>query len=143
MRDPGPDDIDRLFARLEQVEPPADFAARLMARIDVGADAINRQPTWRRGLVYACAYLVTLVALAILAYSVGVSMAHNGTSTLIETLVRHAEVFSYAPGAYLQAILASIPWPQIAGLALDLLVLALVTRLLLRGARSFRGPAAA
>jgi len=143
MRELGQDDIDRLFARLEKVEPPSDFASRVMARIDARADAVNRQAVWRRGLIYTCAYIVTLVALAILAYSAGVNMAHNGTSTLIGTLIGHAEVFAYAPDAYVQAILASIPWVQVAGLALDLIVLTVVTRLLLRGARSFRGPAAA
>jgi hypothetical protein len=142
MRDLQPDDLDRLFARLDLVEPPADFTARLMARIDAGADVVNRQPIWRRGLVYACAYVAALIALVILAYSAGVSMAHNGTSTLVSTLTAHAEVFTYAPHAYIEAILATIPWAQIAGLALDLLLLGIVTRLLLRGARSLRMPAA-
>lgn len=141
MRDREQDDIDRIFARLEHLEPPADFVSRVMARIDAAAEAVERQTIWRRGLVYAGAYVATLVALAILAYSAGVKMAHNGTSTLIGTLVKHVEVFAYAPDAYLRAILASIPWPEVAGLALDLVVFAVMTRMLLHGARAFRAPA--
>lgn len=140
MRDTDLDDIDQLFARLERVEPPPGFSARVMERIAVDAVGATRQPSWRRGIAYGLAYLAALMALAVLAFSLGSGLEHNGTDVLVGTLVQHIELLSYAPSAYLGAVAASIPWLQVAGLTFDLVVLAVVTRLLLRGPRPDHHP---
>jgi hypothetical protein len=125
------DDIDLLFTKLEPLEPPVDFAERVLQRARAESTMPRTQPRFLVAL-YAAVYAMALVGLAVLAYALGLTIARNGTSALVATLLSDVAVFADAPSAYLEAILVSIPWLHLLGVALDLSVLFVVTKLLLR-----------
>lgn len=133
MQDQPFDDIDSLFARAGAVDLPDDFLSRVMDRLHRDG-AVAPSPRLR-GWAALCllAYGVALASLALLAYELGAAMGHSGTSTLLAALVSDVTLLADAPSAYLSALLTSMPWLHLAGVVVDLLVVAVFTRLLTRG----------
>jgi hypothetical protein len=131
--DPILDDIDLIFSRAGMVDPPEDFFARVMTQARAEGAVASRSGPRVATVCYALAYVLALLGLALLAYELGMAIAHNGTGALLATLAGDAGLLADAPGAYLGALLASIPWLHIVGVAVDLAILAIVTRLLLHG----------
>jgi hypothetical protein len=132
MQDEPLDEIDLLFSKMDSLEPPVDFAERVMQRARVEGVASRGQAGYLM-LLYAAGYTLALVSLAVLAYALGLSIARSGSSALISTLASDFALFADAPSAYLEAIIASVPWLHLLGVALDLAVLGLMTHQLLRG----------
>lgn len=137
MPEPELDDIDALFARTGMVEPPDDLLRRLMSQAQTEG-AIRQRAAGRAPALYAGAYLLALVGLAVLGYELGLAIAASGTASLLSVLVRDTTLISDAPDAYAGALLASLPWLHIAGVVIDLAILGLVTALAVRVAGSKR-----
>ena len=123
------DEMERLLARLNAVEPPADFVAGVMARVRQGE--VARWSRWQQA-AFGAAYVLTLVLLAVLAFATGAAMEHSGVRDLLQLAARDIEAVKTSPGLYASALLEAMPWLHLAALALDGLVLALSTRLLLK-----------
>jgi hypothetical protein len=121
--DPLLDDIDRIFARAGAVEPSPDLFSRVLAQT-------RPVPQMRSLLLYLATYLLTLAGLALFAYELGTAAVRSGATTLIAALAGDLTLLLDAPAAYLGALTASIPWTQTAGVLIDLVILAIVTRLL-------------
>ncbi|HLZ70126.1 MAG TPA: hypothetical protein VKV26_09505 [Dehalococcoidia bacterium] len=132
------DPIDRLYARLEGAEPPADFVARVMARARQGE--VARWQRWQRAL-FATGYVAALIALAVLAFLTGIELERSGLRALLSMALHDISVVTDSPGIYFAAVRDAVPWLHLIGVAADLALLALATRLLLKVSGS--APAAA
>ncbi|HTE83522.1 MAG TPA: hypothetical protein VK821_02205 [Dehalococcoidia bacterium] len=146
MPDPQLDDIDALFARTGLVEPPEDLLARVIAQARVDG-ALNEPAVRRSPALYAGAYVLALLSLAVLAYELGLAIAGSGTTSLVSVLASDGTLLRDAPAAYFGALLASLPWLHVAGVFIDLAILGVVTSLAVRVAGTARsswaaGPAA-
>lgn len=127
------DEIEKLLSRMEHLDPPDDFLQHVLGRARA-AEAVAAPSPVRRGMaLYASAYLLALAVLAVLAYELGLALGHNGTSALISALLSDLRLVGDAPGLYLGAVVSSLPWVQLAGVAIDLAIVFIMTRLLLRG----------
>lgn len=126
------DDVDRLFAHLERVEPPADLVARVMERARRREAA--RWPLWQQ-LLFGAFYLAALVVLAVLAYLTGGELEHAHLRDLISLAVHDVSLVTDSPGVYLAALRDAIPWVHVLAVIADAVVLAVATRLVLRAAR--------
>jgi hypothetical protein len=128
------DDVERLLARLASVEPPADFVQNVMSQTrGLAAAPAPERAAWARW-IYAGVYVLSMLSLLLLAYGLGLAVAHNGTSNLVSALLADAALFADAPQSYLLAILSSLPWLQIAAVTIDLALVGIVTQMILRGA---------
>lgn len=123
------DDLERLLARLDAVEPPADFVAGVMARVRQGE--VARWSRWQQA-AFGAAYALALALLAILAFATGAAMEHSGVRDLVQLAARDVAAVKASPSIYLSALADAMPWLHLAALAIDALVLALCTRLLLK-----------
>jgi len=125
--DRGP--VDELFERLEQIEPPADFVARIVAKAQQGE--VARWPRWQRTL-FALAYVAALCGLAMLAFLTGSELEHAHLRDLLSLALHDANVIVAAPRVYLVAIVDALPWKYLLAVAADIALLVLATRLVLR-----------
>jgi len=123
------DDLERLLARLEAIEPPPDFTARVMARVRRGE--VARWRPWQR-LLFALLYVAALLALAFLAFATGAAMEHRGVRELVQLAMRDIAVVKDSPETYLRALVEAMPWMHLLALAFDAAVLGTSTWLLLR-----------
>ncbi len=118
------DDVDRLFARLEKVDPPPDLAQRIMralpaqvpvppqvqmARRPVGAQPIAR-PQQRR---WQWAAAVAGVLFAVMSLWLGNALNDSGTLSLLGDAFGDAGTFWSAPGAFFAAFFESLPWFEV------------------------------
>lgn len=131
MRDPSQDQMERLLASMDSLDPPVDFLQHVLARAHAEAAAPRRQPG-PLVVAYAAVYVLALVGLALLAYGLGLSIASSGASALISALAADLTLFADAPSAYLDAIVASTPWLHLAGVLIDLALVYFLTTLLMR-----------
>lgn len=123
------DEIETMLARLEAVEPPPDFVAAVMARVRQGE--VARWPRWQR-VLFGCVYVAALCLLAVLAFLTGMAMEHSGLRELLTLAAHDLSAVRSSPGPYLTALREAIPWPHIAALLADVVLVAIATRLLLR-----------
>jgi hypothetical protein len=133
------DDIERLLARLEAVEPPPDFTARVLARVRRGE--VARWKPWQQA-IFALLYVAALLALAFLAFTTGAAMEHRGVRELVQLAARDIAVVKDSPETYLRALAEAMPWGHLLALAIDAAVLGTSTWLLLRASPT-RPPASA
>ncbi len=126
------DDLDRMFAHLASVEPPADFVARVMQRAQQTEAAA--WPRWQQAL-FGVTYLAALVGLAILAFLTGRELEHTGLRDLLSLAVHDITLVVDSPGPYLAAIRDAVPWMHVLAVIADVVLLAVATRLVLRTAR--------
>ena len=114
-----PDDVDRLFARLERAPVPDDLTARVLASTVARSD--------RRTVLawpWVVAGLAALGLLALAGYQLGVSLAASDGLPLIEGILADVDLLASAPGDVLVALGEVIPWPLVcvAGLSAALVV---------------------
>jgi len=125
------DDVDRAFARLQPIDPPADFAARVAAltyrRPEVALD--GRRQLW---LAFD---LIALIVLAFLSVSLGMELHDAGVLELVGIVATDAQIIG-GVGDLAEAVLLSLPWLQIGLLAVDVAVVAVLSRLVVAPSRT-------
>jgi hypothetical protein len=127
------DDVDRLFARLAQLPPPRDFSSRVLL-------AVRPQRLTRAQVIWAVADLAALVALAAVAFVTGQTLVGGGLIALLAAVASDTEVLQAAPADTLVAIVQAVPWLELVGLGLALLIVVACTRRLSRLLAGANGP---
>lgn len=125
------DDLDRIYARLASVEPPADFVSRVLMRAQQSEAA--RWPRWQQAL-FAIMYVSALTALAILAFFTGRELEYTGLRDLLSLAIHDITLIMDSPGPYLAALRDAVPWTHVLAVVADVALLAFATRLVLRTA---------
>jgi hypothetical protein len=105
-----PDDIDRLFARLERVPAPPRLAERVRERTHPGTAL-----AWPWLLVSTAAMAVLVVT----GYVAGARLAATDGLDLVEALLGDSTLLTTAPGDVLPALGEVIPWLMIVVAALS------------------------
>ncbi|MGH2584351.1 MAG: hypothetical protein ACRDJE_05500 [Dehalococcoidia bacterium] len=125
MSDPEHDDLDRLFTLAPTPSPKGDVGQRARARLRALRGA-------RRLTLMAAVDAVALVTLAMLAFLFGAALADGEAPALIRLAIEDRALAVEARDELLRAIIQSIPWIYVLGLALNTLALYAVTTRLLR-----------
>ena len=125
------DPIEGLLAQLEPAEPPPDFVARVLTRVQQGE--VAAWPRWRR-ILFGVGYVAALALLAVLAYFTGVELERSGLRDLLSLVVHDLNTVTDAPGVYMVALRDAMPWWHLLAVLANVLLLALATRALLRSA---------
>ena len=117
--DAEPDDVNRLFARLERAPVPDDLTARVLAST-VARSEVRSALAWH----WVVAGLAALGMLMLAGYELGVTLAASDGLTVIEAVVADSGLLASAPGDVLAALSEVVPWPLVclAGLSAALLV---------------------
>jgi hypothetical protein len=112
-----PDDVDRLFARLERAPAPPDLTARVLART-VGPERARRL-IWP----WCVAGLLGVLGVLVAGYLVGATLASSDGLDVIAGVVTDFTLLTVAPGDVLAAVGEVVPWPLVgvAGLSAALL----------------------
>jgi len=140
MRDPHdpfataePDDVDRLFARLDRAAAPDDLTARVLASTVARAEATRAVLAWP----WMVAGLAALTILSVAGYQLGVSLAASDGLELVSALLDDLGLITTAPGDVLAALGEVIPWSLVALAGVSAVLLTLAA-----GNVVSRGPAA-
>jgi hypothetical protein len=105
-----PDDVDRLFARLESPTPPPDLAFRILARTSGRA-----RVRWGLWVMLAVgAGLVAALLAAVSGYLTGREFVQSGAYELLRLGLEDGELVTTAPGDYLPAVAEAVPWSGLA-----------------------------
>jgi len=115
------DDVDRLFLRIEPLVPPDDFAARVAART-YAAPVVARGRRW----VWWAFDAVALLALLALSVSFGMALHESGSVDILAVMLEVGAI-----GDAVDALLESLPWLQLAALALDAVAVVVLSRVAL------------
>src|SRR4051794_38498948 len=107
-----PDDVDRLYARLETIAPPADFMQRVAAATYAAPGPVSTR--WRLWLLLDAAALVLLAALSV---SFGIALHETGALDLVALLVLDSARDEL--GAIVEALVGTLPWLQLVLLAVN------------------------
>jgi hypothetical protein len=128
-----PDDVDRLFARLDRAAVPDDLTSRVLASTVACPAATRAVFAWP----WMAAALGALALLAAAGYQLGASLAASDGLVLVAALIDDLGLVATAPGDVLAALGEVVPWTLVAlaGLSAALLILA-------AGHLVSRGPAA-
>lgn len=112
------DDVDRLFANLDQAPVPADLTARVLS----STEATRAVVAWP----WMIASLTALAILTVAGYQLGVSLAASDGLDLLVAVVGDLGLLTTAPGDVLAALSAVVPWTALAlaGFSVALLILA-------------------
>ncbi len=122
-----PDDIDRLLDRLEPIDPPAGFAAEVMAR----ARQMDARPP-RRWVFWAALDLLAALLLTATAFGLGRTLMLGSWAT--GHLLFDGDLALASPGDWLLALSEMTPLSAIVLLLAAGLVVAYCTHALLREA---------
>lgn len=109
-----PDDLDRLFARLERAPVPDDLTARVLAST-VGRSAPQAVLAWP----WLVALVGALAMLALAGYQLGVSLAATDGLDVVEAVFGDLGLLATAPGDVLAALGDVVPWGMVALAALS------------------------
>jgi hypothetical protein len=123
MKPEMPDDLDRLFAKMEWDNPRSNFAARVIQRAH-GVQRIQRASS-----------ILSLAALAVLgvfAFALGRGLTLSGTLDYLAVLATNLDVAIEATDDFVLALLAVAPWLEIAAVVLGALMLWLTSIVLPR-----------
>ena len=116
------DDVDRAYAHLGQLPAPRGFAAAVLSAIGAGQPA-RLSPLW---LGIGGAALLVLAACGFVA---GQALVGGGLLALLGALAfEEGEVLRLAPLDTLLIALELVPWVELAGCALALVLLGLALR---------------
>jgi hypothetical protein len=122
----SPDDVDRLFARLHAVAPPADLTARIMRalpaevpRAQPAPDRAPAIPAWR-ALPWRGIAVVAGLVLAIMSVRLGLLLDDSGAISVLSQIFGDFGSFMSAPGDYLSPLAAELPWFDLIGAVLAL-----------------------
>lgn len=112
------DDVDRMFARLDQAPVPADLTARVLSSTEASTAVL----AWP----WMLASLAALGMLAIAGYQLGASLASSDGLDLLAAVFSDLGLITTAPGDVLAALGEVVPWALVALAALSaaLLILA-------------------
>ncbi len=123
------DDIDALYERLELVDPPSGLAGRVLSRT-VGRD--QRANAWRWGVViWSALSLMATGTLALLSVSLGWELHQSGSLYLLRATMGDFDLLMSIRSEFLQAVLETVPWFNLAALLLNVTILFLLSRQLL------------
>ena len=116
------DDVDRLFARLDRAQAPADLTARVLASTVQRTSATHAVLAWPWMIIG----LAALGVLTIAGYQVGASLATTDGLELLVAIFGDFGLLATAPGDVFAALGEVIPWTVVvmAGLSAALLILA-------------------
>ena len=119
--DASPDDIDRLFARMDHAAVPDDLTARVLSSTVARANG-TRAVAWP----WMLACLAALGVLTIAGYELGASLAASDGLDLLVAILGDAGLVTTAPGDVLAALNEVVPWTlvAIASLSAALLIMA-------------------
>jgi hypothetical protein len=130
------DDVDRLFARLERIEPPADFAARVAT-----ATYAAPRPVTTRQRFWLALDAAALVLLAVVSVWFGVALEETGALDVLSLLLVDLEAAREGFGAFAEALLAAVPWVQLLVLIANAAVVAALSQRALAGSERAARPA--
>lgn len=122
------DDLDRLFARLQAVNPPPDLVARAMAEATV-------REARRRLWITIPGYVLLLVAVLAISYAFGRALATTGAGDLVSLAVLDPGAFASAPADYALALADTISWGLVAALLVVFVALGWCARSVASAAR--------
>jgi len=103
------DDLDRLFARLQPLNPPRDLVARAMAEA-------KARDARRRLWITIPGYLVLLAAILAISYAFGRALATTGAGDLVSLAMLDPDTFASAPADFALALIDTISWGLVAAL---------------------------
>src|SRR5580765_5427291 len=116
-----PDDLDRLFARLEHAPVPEDFTARVLFQtVDRSRSVAHTELAWP----WLVAGLGALALLGVTGYSLGASLAASDGLDVLGALFGDFGLLLTAPGDVVAALGEVVPWSLVvvAGLSAAFLV---------------------
>lgn len=101
-----PDDVDRLFARLDTVDVPPGLTEHVLARTVRRASPQRSQPLWPWVLLtVAC-----LAALVAFGYATGAALASGDGLSVVDAARMDGALVLSAPGDFLAVLVNSLPW---------------------------------
>lgn len=121
------DELDRLFARLIPLSPPAPLIPRLLGV----AVQEQRQRSLRRW-IWAVVDGAALMLLAFLGYRLGQELRLAGTLDLLTLAGEDLGLLTGGISEFWEALLASVPWFSLAGVLLSLAAIAVATGFLIQ-----------
>jgi hypothetical protein len=118
-----PDDIDRLFDRLDRAPVPENLTARVLSSTVARTSATRPRLAWP----WMLACLAALGVLAIAGYELGAALAASDGLEVLAAVFTDVTLLATAPGDVLAALTEVIPWTLVglAGLSTALLILSL------------------
>ncbi len=130
-----PDDVERLFARLDRAPVPDDLTARVLSSTVARTSASRAALAWP----WMLAALLALAVLAVAGYELGASLADSDGLELVGAVFTDLGLWTTAPGDVLAALNEVVPWTLVAlaGVSAALLVLA-AGNLVSRGSGALR-----
>jgi hypothetical protein len=123
MSNEQPDELDRLYGKIEWENPRPNLSARVMARIRV---------TQRVQRISAALSLVALAALGVFAFALGRGMTLSGTLDYVIVLSTNLDVMFDGADEFLSALVDGVPWLTVAALFISALGLWLASVVLPR-----------
>jgi hypothetical protein len=122
LDDSHPDDVDRLFARLDRAPVPDDLTARVLYSTVERTSATRAVLAWQ----WMAAGLLALGVLTLAGYELGASLAASDGLELFGLVFSDFGLLTTAPGDVLAALSEVVPWTPVAmaGVSAALLVLA-------------------
>ena len=111
----GPDDVDRLFARLESAPVPDDLTARVLASTVERTNAARTVLAWP----WMLAGLGALGVLTIAGYQLGVSLATSDGLELVSAVFGDLGLVETAPGDVFAALNEVMPWTLVVAACLS------------------------
>jgi hypothetical protein len=120
--DAQPDEVDRLFARLDRAPVPDDLTARVLSSTVERASATRAVLAWP----WMVAGLLALGILSLAGYELGASLAASDGLELVAAVFTDFGLLATAPGDVLAALNEVVPWTLVAmaGVSAALLILA-------------------
>jgi hypothetical protein len=104
-----PDDIDRLFARLERAPVPEDLTRRVLAQT-VARSSQRAVFAWP----WLVAGLAAMAILTVAGYLLGANLAASDGLDVLEALLGDLSLIATAPGDVLAALGEVMPWRLLA-----------------------------
>lgn len=137
---PAPDDVDRLFARLDRAAVPDDLTARVLSSTVERTSAARAVLAWP----WVVAGVLALGLLTMAGYELGANLATSDGLELMSALLTDYGLLATAPGDVLAALNEVVPWTLVvmAVVSAALLTLA-VGNIVSRAPRSMRARNAA
>ena len=136
--EPVDDEVDRVFARLQSVEPPPNFVASVLAgvaaqpstsRVSTAATVAPAPGLARRSASATVAWLALQVlgalAVGLAAFWLGHAFWTSGAYDLLALLRDDSDLLTLYGDTYTTALVATLPWLQLAVVALTLAATAL------------------
>lgn len=127
----APDDLDRLFARLESPAPPPALIPAILAQTVEKAPARVAARERLRAALWAV-YGIALALVAVSALSLGQALYASGTLDYLSLAAEEGDLARQSPGLFWAAVSEHMPWLHLVPLALALALWLAATVALLR-----------